>query len=182
MVTVYLVRCLGAKLERSKVYVTGIIVTFMYLVIQSLMTDFEGAGIFVGLMVSKDFLRIVEDKDARYYVTTVLAQVFLAMFITIIVKMEARTKTFLKDRFIILALAIPVLTICICAGILRVSAGGTSGVVFAPLAIAGLVAINVITVISLMMEQRIAQKKAADDLQLEQLQHQMQYFKQVQYI
>jgi hypothetical protein len=54
--------------------------------------------------------------------------------------------------------------------------------VFAPLAIAGLVAINVITVISLMMEQRIAQKKAADDLQLEQLQHQMQYFKQVQYI
>ncbi len=96
MVTVYLVRCLGAKLERSKAYVTGIIVTFMYLVIQSLMTDFVGAGSFVGLMVSKDFLRIVGDKDASYYVTTVLAQVFLAVFITIIVKMEARTKTFLK--------------------------------------------------------------------------------------
>lgn len=216
VVTWYLIHCLGAELEKHRVYVTGVVVTFVYLTVQGYFTNFEGIGIlmylglsilfsymmlggsiikkivynimlvfvlafspviagdFIGLAVSKDFMQLISGRSLSYYIAVMINQLILVLFLWIIVKMEERTRTFLKDQYIILTLSIPIITIFVCAGILRITDGGSNRVVYISMAVTGLVIINVITIILLMMEQRICQKEAENSLQMEIFQHQRQ--------
>ena len=132
------------------------------------------AGSLSGLPVSKDFMQLINGRTLSYYIAVIINQIILVLFLWIIVKMEEKTRTFLRDRYIILTLSIPIITIFVCAGILRISGSGNSRVIYMLAAVIGLVAINVITIILLMMEQKICQKQAEDALQMEIFQHQKQ--------
>ena len=101
-------------------------------------------------------------------------QIVLMSFLLIIVKMEERTRSFLKDRYIILTLSIPIITIMVCAGVLSIDADNGNNIVYTSVVIIGLVAINIITIILLMMEQNICQKQAENAIQMEMLEHQKQ--------
>lgn len=216
IVSWYLIHCLGTKLNKQRVYVTGIVVTFIYLTVQGYFTNFEGIGIltylglsilfsymmlggsiikeivynvmlifvlafspviagnFIGMVVSKDFMQLISSRSLSYYIAVVINQMILVLFLWIIVKMEEKTRIFLRDRYIILTLSIPIITIFVCAGILRIPTSGNHLVIYTTMTVIGLVAINVITIILLMMEQKICQKQAEDALQMEIFQHQKQ--------
>ena len=49
IVTWYLQKCLGLAEEKKKVYITGTVYTFFYLMLQGYFTDFEGIGILIYL-------------------------------------------------------------------------------------------------------------------------------------
>ena len=214
IVTWYLQKCLGLSEEKKKVYITGVVYTFFYLMLQGHFTDFEGIGILVylilslifsclmlsgtfikklvyniilifvlafssviagnivGLFLSKNFMSIITTKDVWYYIAALLNQLVLVLFLWIIVKMEERTRNFLRDRYIILALSIPIITIMVCAGVLKINI--SDRIVYTSMVIIGLVAINIITIILLMMEQNICQKQAESAIQMETLRHQKQ--------
>ena len=216
IVTWYLQKCLGLAEEKKKVYITGTVYTFFYLMLQGYFTDFEGIGILiylglslffsymmlggtfikklvynimlvfvlafssviagniVGLILSKDFMMLIKTRDVDYYIAAFVNQLVLVFFLWIIVKMEERTRNFLRDRYIILALSIPVITIMVCAGVLRININNSNNVVYTTVVIIGLVAINIITIILLMMEQNICQKQAESAIQMEILRNQKQ--------
>ena len=132
------------------------------------------AGNIVGLILSKDFMELIKTRNIDYYIAAFVNQIVLVSFLLIIVKMEERTRSFLKDRYIILALSIPIITIMVCAGVLSIHADNDNNVVYTTIVIIGLVAINIITIILLMMEQNICQKQAENVIQMEMLKHQKQ--------
>ena len=192
MVTWYLQKCLGTDREKKDVYITGTVYTFLYLMLQGYFTDFEGVGILiyllvfvlafssviagniVGLVLSKDFMELIKTRNIDYYIAAFVNQIVLMSFLLIIVKMEERTRSFLKDRYIILTLSIPIITIMVCAGVLSIDADNGNNIVYTSVVIIGLVAINIITIILLMMEQNICQKQAENAIQMEMLEHQKQ--------
>ena len=118
------------------------------------------AGNIVGLVLSKDFMELIKTRNIDYYIAAFVNQIVLMSFLLIIVKMEERTRSFLKDRYIILTLSIPIITIMVCAGVLSIDADNGNNIVYTSVVIIGLVAINIITIILLMMEQNICQKQA----------------------
>ena len=131
------------------------------------------AGNIVGLVLSKDFMELIKTRNIDYYIAAFVNQIVLMSFLLIIVKMEERTRSFLKDRYIILTLSIPIITIMVCAGVLSIDADN-GNIVYTSVVIIGLVAINIITIILLMMEQNICQKQAENAIQMEMLEHQKQ--------
>lgn len=132
------------------------------------------AGNIVGLVLSKDFMELIKTRNIDYYIAAFVNQIVLMSFLLIIVKMEERTRSFLKDRYIILTLSIPIITIMVCAGVLSIDADNGNNIVYTSVVIIGLVAINIITIILLMMEQNICQKQAENAIQMEMLEHQKQ--------
>lgn len=62
----------------------------------------------------------------------------------------------------------------VCAGVLSIDADNGNNIVYTSVVIIGLVAINIITIILLMMEQNICQKQAENAIQMEMLEHQKQ--------
>lgn len=80
------------------------------------------AGNIVGLVLSKDFMELIKTRNIDYYIAAFVNQIVLMSFLLIIVKMEERTRSFLKDRYIILTLSIPIITIMVCAGVLSIDA------------------------------------------------------------
>ena len=132
------------------------------------------AGNIVGLVLSKDFMELIKTRNIDYYIAAFVNQIVLMSFLLIIVKMEERTRSFLKDRYIILTLSIHIITIMVCAGVLSIDADNGNNIVYTSVVIIGLVAINIITIILLMMEQNICQKQAENAIQMEMLEHQKQ--------
>ena len=119
-------------------------------------------------------MELIKTRNIDYYIAAFVNQIVLMSFLLIIVKMEERTRSFLKDRYIILTLSIPIITIMVCAGVLSIDADNGNNIVYTSVVIIGLVAINIITIILLMMEQNICQKQAENAIQMEMLEHQKQ--------
>lgn len=132
------------------------------------------AGNLIGLVISKDFMELISGRSLGYYIAVILNQIILVIFLGIIVKMEEKTRTFLKDKYIMLTLSIPIITIFVCAGVLRIADSGSSRVIYSSIAVIGMFVINVITIVLLMIEQNICQKQAEEAMQMEILQHQKQ--------
>ena len=67
-------------------------------------------------------MELIKTRNIDYYIAAFVNQIVLMSFLLIIVKMEERTRSFLKDRYIILTLSIPIITIMVCAGVLSIDA------------------------------------------------------------
>ena len=119
---------------------------------------FLGGGL-VSLVVKKDFL------NARY-VGIILVQVILSVLFVLIIKLKQMLKEKDNQYMLIMSLIPAISVIVCCLMVYRLDKSYETNVIYTFIAMAGIIIINVISILLLIMEQKVYEQKTRQQVML----------------
>lgn len=124
-----------------------------------------GGGL-VSLVVKKDFLNAHRYGTGSRYVSVIFVQILLMLFLGFIIKL----KVFLKEKdnqYMLIMSLIPAISVIVCCFMVyRSDKSYEMNVIYTFIAMAGIIIINVISVLLLIMEQKVYEQKTRQQVML----------------
>ena len=124
-----------------------------------------GGGL-ISLVVKKDFLNAIPFGTIFRYVGVILVQILLITFLVLIVKL----KTVLKEKdnkYMFIMSMIPAISVVICCFMVyRSDKSYEQNVIYTYIAVVGIVIVNVISILLLIMEQKVYEQKTRQQVML----------------
>lgn len=124
-----------------------------------------GVGL-ISLVVKKDFLNAIPFGTISRYVSVILVQILLITFLVLIVKL----KTVLKEKdnkYMFIMSMIPAISVVICCFMVyRSDKSYEQNVIYTYIAVVGIVIVNVISILLLIMEQKVYEQKTRQQVML----------------
>ena len=124
-----------------------------------------GGGL-VSLVVKKDFLNAIPFGTISRYLGAILVQILLITFLVLIVKL----KTVLKEKdnkYMFIMSMIPAISVVICCFMVyRSDKSYEQNVIYTYIAVVGIVIVNVISILLLIMEQKVYEQKTRQQVML----------------
>ena len=124
-----------------------------------------GGGL-ISLVVKKDFLNAIPFGTIFRYVGVILVQILLITFLVLIVKL----KTVLKEKdnkYMFIMSMIPAISVVICCFMVyRSDKSYEQNVIYTYIAVVGIVIVNVISILLLIMEQKVYEQKIRQQVML----------------
>lgn len=124
-----------------------------------------GGGL-ISLVVKKDFLNAIPFGTIFRYVGVILVQILLITFLVLIVKL----KTVLKEKdnkYMFIMSMIPAISVVICCFMVyRSDKSYEQNVIYTYIAVVGIVIVNVISILLLIMEQKVYEQKNRQQVML----------------
>lgn len=124
-----------------------------------------GVGL-ISLVVKKDFLNAIPFGTISRYVSVILVQILLITFLVLIVKL----KTVLKEKdnkYMFIMSMIPAISVVICCFMVyRSDKSYEQNVIYTYIAVVGIVIVNVISILLLIMEQKLYEQKIRQQVML----------------
>lgn len=124
-----------------------------------------GGGL-VSLVVKKDFLNAHRYGTGSRYVSVIFVQILLMLFLGFIIKL----KVFLKEKdnqYMLIMSLIPAISVIVCCFMVyRSDKSYEMNVIYTFISMAGIIIINVISVLLLIMEQKVYEQKTRQQVML----------------
>lgn len=124
-----------------------------------------GGGL-ISLVVKKDFLNAIPFGTISRYLGAILVQILLITFLVLIVKL----KTVLKEKdnkYMFIMSMIPAISVVICCFMVyRSDKSYEQNVIYTYIAVVGIVIVNVISILLLIMEQKVYEQKTRQQVML----------------
>jgi len=124
-----------------------------------------GGGL-VSLVVKKDFLNAHRYGTAERYVGIILVQVILSVLFVLIIKLKQMLKEKDNQYMLIMSLIPAISVIVCCLMVYRLDKSYEMNVIYTFIAMAGIIIINVISVLLLIMEQKVYEQKTRQQVML----------------
>lgn len=124
-----------------------------------------GGGL-ISLLIKKDYLNVVGYGTGSRYVSVILIQILLMLFLGSIIKLKALLKE--KDnKYMFIMSMIPAISVIVCCFMVyRSDNSYEMNVIYTFIAMAGIIIINVISVFLLIMEQKLYEQKMRQQVML----------------
>lgn len=124
-----------------------------------------GGGL-ISLLIKKDYLNVVGYGMGSRYVSVILIQILLMLFLGFIIKLKALLKE--KDnKYMFIMSMIPAISVIVCCFMVyRSDNSYEMNVIYTFIAMAGIIIINVISVFLLIMEQKLYEQKMRQQVML----------------
>lgn len=128
-------------------------------------SSFLGGGL-VSLVIKKDFLNAVSVGTASRYASIVLVQILLMMFLLLIIKLKSVLKE--KDnKYMLIMSMIPAISVIVCClMVYRSDKSYEINVIYTFIAMTGIIIVNVISILLLIMEQKLYEQKMRQQVML----------------
>lgn len=126
---------------------------------------FLGGGL-VSLVVKKDFLNAHRYGTAERYVGIILVQVILSVLFVLIIKLKQMLKEKDNQYMLIMSLIPAISVIVCCLMVYRLDKSYETNVIYTFIAMAGIIIINVISILLLIMEQKVYEQKTRQQVML----------------
>ena len=117
-----------------------------------------GGGL-VSLVVKKDFLNAHRYGTAERYVGIILVQVILSVLFVLIIKLKQMLKEKDNQYMLIMSLIPAISVIVCCLMVYRLDKSYEMNVIYTFIAMAGIIIINVISILLLIMEQKVTRQQ-----------------------
>lgn len=124
-----------------------------------------GGGL-VSLVVKKDFLNAHRYGTAERYVGIILVQVILSVLFVLIIKLKQMLKEKDNQYMLIMSLIPAISVIVCCLMVYRLDKSYEMNVIYTFIAMAGIIIINVISILLLIMEQKVYEQKTRQQVML----------------
>ena len=126
---------------------------------------FLGGGL-VSLVVKKDFLNAHRYGTAERYVGIILVQVILSVLFVLIIKFKQMLKEKDNQYMLIMSLIPAISVIVCCLMVYRLDKSYEMNVIYTFIAMTGIIIINVISILLLIMEQKVYEQKTRQQVML----------------
>ena len=124
-----------------------------------------GGGL-VSLVVKKDFLNAHRYGTAERYVGIILVQVILSVLFVLIIKLKQMLKEKDNQYMLIMSLIPAISVIVCCLMVYRLDKSYEMNVIYTFIAMAGIIIVNVISILLLIMEQKVYEQKTRQQVML----------------
>lgn len=124
-----------------------------------------GVGL-ISLVIKKDYLNAVQFGEISRYVSVILVQIILTILLAFIIKLKMLLKE--KDnKYMLIMSLIPAISVIICClMIYRSDKSYEVNVIYTVIAMTGIIIVNVISILLLIMEQKLYEQKIRQQVML----------------